>query len=48
MEQEARDLLEEHVGDRSSILRQIEASWDKQARRPSAGEIEDWIATGRK
>ena len=48
MEQEVRDLLEEHAGDRSSILGQIEASWNKQARRPSAGEIADWIATGRK
>jgi hypothetical protein len=48
MEQEVRDLLEEHAGDRSSILGQIEASWNKQARRPSAGEIDDWIATGRK
>jgi plasmid stability protein len=48
MEQEVRDLLEEHAGDRSSILKQIEASWDKQARRPSGGEIDDWIATGRK
>ena len=48
MEQEVRDLLEEHAGDRSSVLEQIEASWNKQARRPSAGEIDDWIATSRK
>jgi hypothetical protein len=34
--------------DRSSVLEQIEASWNKQTRRPSAWEIGDWIATGRK
>jgi plasmid stability protein len=48
MEQQVRDLLEEHAGDRSAVLEQIEASWNKQARRPSGGEIDDWIATGRK
>jgi hypothetical protein len=48
MEQQVRDLLEEYAGDRTSVLEQIEASWDRQARRPSAGEIDDWIATGRK
>ncbi len=48
MVQQVRDLLEEHAGDRSSVLDQIEASWNKQARRPSAGEIDDWLATGRK
>ncbi|MHB1826514.1 MAG: FitA-like ribbon-helix-helix domain-containing protein [Steroidobacteraceae bacterium] len=47
MEQEVRDLLEEHAGDRSSVLEQIETSWTKQARRPSAGEIDEWITTGR-
>ncbi len=44
MEQQVRDLLEEYAGDRSSILEQIEGSWNKQTRRPSAGEIDDWIA----
>ena len=48
MEQQVRDLLEEHAGDRSSVLDQIEASWNKQTRRPSAEEIDDWIAAGRK
>lgn len=48
MEQQIRDLLEEHAGDRSSVLEQIEASWAKQSRRPSAGEIDDWITTGRR
>ncbi len=48
MEQQVRDLLEEHAGDRSSVLEQIEASWIKQSRRPSAAEIDEWITTGRK
>ena len=47
MEQEVRDLLEQHVAERSSVLRQIEASWKQQARRPSASEVDAWIATGR-
>lgn len=48
MEQQVRDLLEEHAGDRSSVLEQIEASWTKQSRRPSAGEIDEWITTSRR
>jgi plasmid stability protein len=47
MEQEVRDLLTEHVGERISVLDQIEAGWSKQARRPTVTEIEGWIATGR-
>ena len=47
MEQEVRELLEEHVAERSSVLKQIEASWEKQRRRPSAREIDGWIDTGR-
>jgi hypothetical protein len=47
MEQEVRDLLEEHVAERSSVLQQIEASWDRQSRRPSAAEIDSWISAGR-
>jgi chromosome segregation and condensation protein ScpB len=48
MEQEVRDLLEEYVGERAAVLRQIEGSWDAQTRRPSAGEIEQWISAGKK
>jgi plasmid stability protein len=48
MEQEVRDLLEEYVGERSSVVRQIEGSWETQARRPSAAEVERWIAEGRR
>lgn len=47
MEQEVRALLEEHVADRGSVLRQIEESWTRQSRRPDAAEIDDWIAAGR-
>jgi plasmid stability protein len=47
MEQEIRELLEEHVMERSSVLKQIEASWARQARRPSAEEIDSWINAGR-
>jgi plasmid stability protein len=47
MEQLVRDLLEQHAGDRASVLRQIEASYERQARRPTAEEIDDWISNGR-
>ena len=47
MEQEAREILEQHVGERSSVLKQIEASWTRQSRRPEASEIDAWIATSR-
>jgi len=47
MEQEVRSLLEEHVNERSSVLRQIEATWQRQARRPSDDEIDAWISAGR-
>jgi plasmid stability protein len=47
MEQEIRELLEEYVMERSSVLKQIEASWARQSRRPSAEEIDSWINAGR-
>jgi plasmid stability protein len=47
MEQEIRELLEEHVMERASVLKQIEASWTRQSRRPSAEEIDSWINVGR-
>lgn len=47
MEQEVREILEEHVGDRISVLEQIEKSWVKQSRRPKSKEIENWIRAGR-
>ena len=47
MEQEVRELLEEHVAERSSVLKQIETSWERQTRRPRAREIDSWITAGR-
>jgi plasmid stability protein len=47
MEQEVRALLEAHVTERSSVLKQIEASWETQKRRPTAREIDSWIRAGR-
>ena len=47
MEQELRELIEGTVGDRLSVLRQVEASWARQARRPSAAESDRWIESGR-
>lgn len=48
MEQEVRELLEEYVAERASVLRQIEASWSRQERQPDATEIDSWINAGRK
>ena len=47
MEQEVRALLEEHVTERLSVLKEIEASWEQQSRRPSSREIDSWINAGR-
>jgi plasmid stability protein len=48
MEQQVRELLEEYVADRGPILEQIEASWATQSRRPTAKQVDAWIAAGRK
>jgi plasmid stability protein len=47
MEQEVRELLEDYVKERSSVLKQIESTWEKQKRRPTAEEIDSWIGAGR-
>ncbi len=47
MEKEVRDLLEGYVVEREAVLDQIEASWHAQTRRPSAEEIDSWLAVGR-
>ena len=47
MEQEVRDILEEYVAERASVLRQIEMSWENQARMPTGEEIDAWILAGR-
>lgn len=48
MEQEVREIIEQSVGDRLAVMQLIEASWSRQARRPTADEVESWIAEGRK
>jgi hypothetical protein len=47
MEQEIRELLEVYVSERRSVLDQIEAAWSRQERRPTASEIDAWIAADR-
>jgi plasmid stability protein len=47
MEQEVRDLIAAHVGDRLSAIEQIEAAWKRQRRSPTPQEVDEWIATGR-
>jgi hypothetical protein len=47
MEQEVRELLEGYVAERRAVLDQIEASWSRQARRPTASEVDAWLALGR-
>ena len=47
MEQEVRDLLEGYVVERRAILDQIEAGWQAQTRRPTAAEVDSWMAVGR-
>ena len=47
MEQEVRDLLSQHMEQRGSVLKQIEAAWTRQKRRPSAKEVQSWINAGR-
>lgn len=47
MEQEVRELLEAHVAERRSVLDQIEAGRARQARRPTAAEVDAWIGAGR-
>ena len=47
MEQEVRDILEDYVAERTFVLKQIEASWAGQDRRPTAEEIDAWIAVAR-
>lgn len=47
MEQEVRELLEAYVSERRSVMSQIERAWSHQTRRPTAEEIESWIAADR-
>jgi antitoxin FitA len=47
MEQEVREMLEDQLAERASVLDQIRAMWPKQRRRPSAAEVDQWLETGR-
>ncbi|HXT30495.1 MAG TPA: hypothetical protein VN716_14480 [Vicinamibacterales bacterium] len=47
MEQQVREIVEEQVSEREAVLRQIEASWSRQRRRPTAAEVDRWLETGR-
>jgi plasmid stability protein len=47
MEQEVREIIEMYVGDKLSVMKQIEESWARQARRPTAEEVDAWIKEGR-
>lgn len=47
MEQEVRKIIEMYVGDKLSVMKQIEESWSRQARRPEANEVDAWINEGR-
>jgi plasmid stability protein len=47
MEQEVRDVIEEHVAEREAVLAQIEAGWSQQRRRPTAAEVDRWLDAGR-
>lgn len=47
MEQEVREVLEDHVIEREAVLEQIETSWGEQRRRPTAAEVDRWLETGR-
>ncbi len=47
MEQEVRDLLDGYTAERQSVLRQLSERWVRQTRRPTAAEIDGWMAVGR-
>lgn len=47
MEQEVREIIEMYVGDKLSVMKQIEESWSRQTRRPAADEVDAWIKEGR-
>jgi hypothetical protein len=40
-------LLKRDIAERQRILEQIETAWKHQARRPSADEVDAWVAVGR-
>lgn len=44
MEQELRAMIDLYVGGRPAVMKQIEESWCRQTRRPTAAEVEGWIS----
>jgi len=48
MEQEVREILELHAGDRLAAVAEIESSWSQQKRLPTADEVDSWINVGRR
>ena len=47
MEQEVREMLDEHVTDREAAMARVRESWAHQTRRPTREEVDRWIETGR-
>jgi plasmid stability protein len=47
MEQELRRIIEMYVGDKAAAMKQVEQSWSRQSRRPTAEEVDSWIDEGR-
>ena len=47
-EQAVRELLDGYATERRAVLDQIEASWQTQTRRPTAAEVDAWIAVGQR
>ena len=41
------ELTGKQLAERRAAFARIEAGWEKQWRRPSAEEIENWVETGR-
>jgi len=46
MEQEVRDLLEGYVAELGANLDHVKAGWQAPAPRPTADEIDAWMAVG--
>jgi hypothetical protein len=47
MEHEIREILEQYVSERDSVIEQIEAARSRQKRRPTVKQIDKWIVAGR-
>lgn len=47
-EQAAGELFDGYATERRAVLDQIEASWQAQTRRPTAADVDAWIAVGQR